>query len=112
MTKPLSTARALLPFAVRVLWDSLSPKSRNSAAGRVYGAVIEALDAEGYASLAAILASQFPDDSPDNARRALATQFINRPPLDAQGLPPLRLKTDRIPGKGGESVRAHSGDEA
>ena len=86
----------------------MSEKSRASVVGRAYAAVIDALDAEGYASLPAVLERLFPDDAPDEARRALATQIINRPPLAIDGTPLLRLKTDRVVSKGGPSARTQS----
>ncbi|MDH4482204.1 MAG: hypothetical protein QE279_05790, partial [Rhodoferax sp.] len=89
-------------------WDRLSPKQRSSVVGSTYASVLQLLDASGQARLDQVLGAFF-EGEPDlaKAHKMLSTQFINRPPLDAQGQPLLRLRASRVVRKaGGDAVGA------
>jgi len=83
-------------------WDRLSPKQRSSVVGSTYASVLQLLDASGQARLDQVLSALF-EGEPDlaKAHKILSTQFINRPPLDAQGQPLLRLRASRVVRKAG-----------
>ena len=86
-------------------WARLSPKQRSSVVGSTYASVLQLLDVAGQARLDQVLGTLF-EGEPDlaKAHKMLSTQFINRPPLDAQGQPLLRLRVSRVARKAGGDV--------
>ena len=86
-------------------WERLSPKQRSSVVGSTYASVLQLLDVAGQARLDQVLGALF-EGEPDlaKAHKMLSTQFINRPPLDAQGQPLLRLRVSRVARKAGGDV--------
>ncbi len=92
---PLQASAVARDSAARA-FAKLTPAQRASGVGRAYAQVLRLSDASGQASLKAVLEAIFPLMPPSEARRALTTQIVNRPPKDAQGNPVLRLKHTRV----------------
>ena len=111
MQKKPSDPRPLNLEQAQRAWANLPPKQRGSVAGQAMTTVFSVADGTGHAPLNAVLELLFPDVSTEQSRHSFDTQFVNRPPINAEGLAPLRLKRSRVAGKT-DTEREQSAEQA
>ena len=80
----------------RSAWARLTHKQRGSVVGKTFSTIIEALNDAGEATLLSVLDVLFDSSDYANSHKSLKTQFINRPFVDDEGKPLLKLCAGRV----------------